>query len=204
MQAFTRADVSRYGLCGDEWKSASPPHWPPQLYVREGRRLIGDRVLTEADVTAGTTSPTSIGIASWFIDSHDVQRFASGPPPSGVVVTEGCMNHRTDGTTPPRPVCVTSGHWWPVPFFAYEIPVASLFPARADTTNLLVPVCLSASHVAFQTLRLEPTYVIAGQAAGVVAAVTIVQSGGVSVVVQDVDVEAVQRELLTQGAVIRL
>ena len=162
-------------------------------------------MLTQADIVAGSTSPTSMGIASWFIDSHDVQRFASAPPPHGIVVTEGCMNHRTDDIAPARPVCVTTGHWWPVPFFAYEIPVEILFPARGDTTNVIAPVCVSASHVAFQTLRLEPTYSIMGQAAGVVAAVAIVnQRTEQAVVVQDVDVQAVQRELVLQGAILHL
>ena len=125
----------------------------------------------QADAQPGRTAPTSVGVASWFVDSHDVQRYASGPPPAGVVVTEGCLNREANETAPP--VCDTSGKWWPKPFFAYEVPYSVMLPPRADTANVLVPVAVSASHVAFQTLRLEPTWAVLGQAAGAAAALAL-------------------------------
>jgi hypothetical protein len=199
----TRASVGSYGLCGDEWASADPPHFPPQLYVREARRLVGDAVLTQADAQPGRTAPASVGVASWFVDSHDVQRYASGPPPAGVVVTEGCLNREANETAPP--VCDTSGKWWPKPFFAYEVPYSVMLPPRADTANVLVPVAVSASHVAFQTLRLEPTWAVLGQAAGAAAALALAAAPrGAPVDVHSVDVVRLQQTLAAQGAVVFL
>ena len=199
----TRASVGAFGLCGDEWAAADPPHFPPQLYVREARRLVGDAVLTQADVQPGRVTPASVGVASWFVDSHDVQRYASGPPPAGVVVSEGCLNREANESAPP--VCNTSGHWWPKPFYSYELPYSLMLPPRADAANVLVPVAVSASHVAFQTIRLEPTWSILGQAAGAAAALALAAAPrGAPVDVHSVDVSRLQKTLAAQGAVVFL
>ena len=201
--AATRESVSSYGLCGDEWAAADPPHWPPQLYVREARRMVGHAVLTQAHAQPGATSPAAVGVASWFVDSHDVQRFASAPPPHGVVLTEGCLNREANDTAPP--VCLTTGHWWPKPFFSYEVPFWVMLPPAQDVTNVLVPVAVSATHVAFQTLRLEPTWSILGQAAGVAAALALEAAPpGGRVDVHRVNVTQLQRVLSSQGAVVFL
>jgi len=196
----TRASVSSFGLCGDEWTQAHPPHWPPQLYVREVRRMVGDSVLTQSQVQPGHTSPSSIGVASWFVDSHDVRRYASGPPPHGIVLTEGCINREANESSPP--VCLTTGHWWPKPFYGYELPFWVILPPADDASNVLVPVAVSASHVAFQTIRLEPTWSILGQAAGVTAALALAAHNPVNV--HHVDVAQVQHVLAAQGAVVFL
>lgn len=165
--------------------------------------MVGDRVLTQAGVQPGTTTPSaSIGVASWFVDSHDVQRYASGPPPEGRVVTEGCLNREANETAPP--LCHTLGKWWPKPFFGYELPFWAMLPPAKDATNVLVPVAVSASHVAFQTLRLEPTWCILGQAAGVAAALTLTLPRHAPLNVHAVDVGHVQRVLGEQGAVVFL
>ena len=199
----TRASVASFGLCGDEWVEAEPPHFPPQLYVREARRLVGDAVLTQAHVQPGSTTPSAVGIASWFVDSHDVQRYASGPPPGGVVLTEGCLNREANESAPP--MCDTAGHWWPKPFYAYELPYSVMLPPARDTANVLVPVAVSASHVAFQTIRLEPTWAILGQAAGAAAVLALATAPrGEPVSVHSVDVALLQRVLAGQGAVVFL
>jgi hypothetical protein len=197
--AATRASVASYGLCRDEWPGAQPPHWPPQLYVREARRMVGARVLTQADAQPGRASRAAIGVASWFVDSHDVRRYASAPAPHGLVASEGCLNREANESAPP--VCATAGRWWPKPFYAYELPFWVMLPPAQDAANVLVPVAVSASHVAFQTLRLEPTWCILGQAAGVAAALALATTGGN---VQLVDVAQVQRALAAQGAVVFL
>jgi hypothetical protein len=201
--AATRASVSSYGLCSDEWRAALPPHWPPQLYVREARRMVGREVLTQAHVQPGTTSPASIGVASWFVDSHDVQRYASGPAPHGRVLSEGCLNREANESAPP--LCATTGHWWPKAFYAYEVPFWVMLPPPQQATNVLVPVAVSASHVAFQTVRLEPTWAALGQAAGVAAALALQAAPpGQPGNVQLVNVTRVQVVLEGQGAVVFL
>jgi hypothetical protein len=166
--------------------------------------MVGDRVLKQQDVQPGTRARDSAGVASWFVDCHDVQRYASGPPPHGVVLTEGCMNAEANATSN-ESSCVTTGHWWPKPFYAYEVPLWVVLPPEGEARNLLVPVAVSASHVAFQTVRLEPTWSVLGQAAGVVAALALASSSAAVVVdVHAVNVSEVQRVLVEQGAVVFL
>jgi hypothetical protein len=170
--ASLSAEMKTWGLCRDEFTDTH--NWPYQLYVREARRMIGEYVMSQKDIQADLTKPDAIGMGSYNSDSHNVQR---RPTPDGLAVeNEGDMQ-----------VAVTP----------YQIPYRVMVPRRAQATNLLVPVCSSATHVAYSTLRMEPQYMIIGHAAGVAARMAIDGSG----VVQDVDAAALRAKLASQRAV---
>ena len=169
------AEMKEWGLCKDEF--VDNDHWPYQLYVREARRMIGEYVMSQKDIQTELTKPDSIGMGSYNSDSHNVQR---RPTEDGrAVENEGDMQ---------------------VPVKPYEIPYGMLLPKRAQATNLLVPVCFSATHVAYSTLRMEPQYMILGQAAGLAVKMAIEGKQAV----QDVDTKALSAKLLSQRAVLHL
>ena len=144
--------------------------------------MLGEYVITQHDILENTTKPDSIGMGSYPLDSHNVQRVVT---PDRGVEDEGDMWYRPDPTT---------GH--PIP--PYEIPYRSILPRRSEVTNLLVPVCLSGSHVSYGTLRTEPVYMILGHAAGVAAAIAEREHRAV----QDVPIEELQKTLTGQHAVL--
>jgi hypothetical protein len=165
--------VNRFGLDPHEFKDTG--HWPHALYVREGRRMLSDYVMTQADCQSKRVAEDSIGLASYHMDSHFCQR---------VVVTEnGATTVRNEGGF---------GHACPKP---YPVSYRSIVPKKSECANLLVPVCLSASHVAFGSIRMEPVYMILGQSAGTAAAMAI--DGGVAV--QDVPYGKLRERLLELG-----
>ena len=161
----TRDDVSKWGLAKDEF--ADNGNWPHQLYVREARRMVGEYVMVQTDIQTDVTKAEGIGMGSYKSDSHHVQRIVND---KGAVENEGDMQV----TTKP-----------------YEIPYRILAPKRAEAANLLVPVCFSASHVAYSTLRMEPQYMIIGQAAGIAAAM----AWKADKAVQEIDVQALRAKL---------
>ncbi len=166
------AEMKDWGLCRDEFVDAD--YWPYQLYVREARRMVGEYVMSQKDIQTELTKPDAIGMGSYNSDSHNVQR---RPTEDGTAVeNEGDMQVRV---TP------------------YEIPYRVLLPKRAQITNLLVPVCFSATHVAYSTLRMEPQYMILGHAAGAAAKIAIDKNQAV----QDVDTRALAARLKSQRAV---
>jgi hypothetical protein len=167
----TQDEIKPFGLAKDEFTDND--HWPYQLYVREARRLVGDYVVTQKDIQTELTKPDAIGMGSYNSDSHNVQRYVTS---EGNAQNEGNME-----------VAVTP----------YQIPYRVLLPKRAQVTNLFVPVCFSASHVTYSTLRMEPQYMIIGQAAGVAAKMAIEKKSAV----QDVDTAALKSKLLKLGAV---
>lgn len=166
------AEMRDWGLCADEFVDAD--HWPYQLYVREARRMVGEYVISQKDIQTELTKSDAIGMGSYNSDSHNVQR---RPTADGKAVeNEGDMQ-----------VAVTP----------YQIPYRVMLPKRTEVSNLLVPVCFSATHVAYSTLRMEPQYMIIGHAAGVAAKLAIERR----VAVQDVDVEALRSKLAAQRVV---
>jgi hypothetical protein len=170
--ASLSAEMKSWGLCKDEF--ADTAHWPYQLYVREARRMIGEYVMSQKDIQTELTKSDPIGMGSYNSDSHNVQR---RPTADGTAVeNEGDMQ-----------VAVTP----------YQIPYRVMLPKRAQATNLLVPVCFSATHVAYSTLRMEPQYMIIGHAAGVAAKMAIAGK----LAVQDVDARALAAKLRSQRAV---
>ncbi len=164
-------EVNEWGLPKDEY--ADTGHWPHQLYVREARRMVGEYVMIQKDLQAERAKPDVIGMGSYNSDSHNVRRFVNA---QGFAENEGDMQ---------------------VPVQPYQIPYRMILPKRAEAANLLVPVCFSASHVAYSSLRMEPQYMIIGQAAGVAASLA-VRNG---VAVQDIRLADLQRILKSQAAV---
>ncbi|MFF9564505.1 FAD-dependent oxidoreductase [Leifsonia sp. NPDC014704] len=176
-----RSELARWGLPRGEF--ADTGHLPHQLYVREARRMVGERILTEHDLLAGGMPEDTVALGSYHIDIREVQRVwrwvYEHPDPIGTVFTEGYLS---------------------VPVPVYGIPYSALLPKREDATNLLVPVCLSASAVAFASVRMEPQYMMLGQAAG--AAAALAASAGTPV--QDVRIAQLQERLEASGQAIRL
>jgi len=166
-----RNEVNGWGLAKDEFQDTD--HWPNQLYVREARRMVGEYVMVQKDLQTELSKPDAIGMGRYNSDSHNIQRLATA---DGAVENEGDMQ-----------VAVTP----------YQIPFRVMLPKREDSTNLLVPVCFSASHVAYSSLRMEPQYMILGHAAGLAAAMAIRGDAGV----QDVSVAELKRKLAAQGMV---
>ncbi len=178
--AGIRAELARWGPCADEF--ADTDGWPHQLYVRDGRRLLGEYVLREHDLLDARPEPDVVALGSYNIDVREVERTWRYLPEYvriAAVFNEGYLSV----AVPP-----------------YPIPYRSLVPRRDDCENLLVPVCLSASHVASGSVRMEPTLMLLGQAAGLAAA----QAARRGVAVQDVDVEALQQKLRDAGQVLSL
>ncbi|QDS94821.1 Xanthan lyase precursor [Roseimaritima multifibrata] len=175
-----RKQMAEYGLCRDEFPETD--HWSPQLYVREGRRMRGMHVLTENDVLRDPEKSDPIAVSSFPIDSHDCQRIGTAE------------SIRNEGTIFPVRMAGRP-HGYP-----YHVPYRSILPVKSDCENLLVPVALSATHVAFSSIRVEPTWMILGQSAGIAAALSAKQN----VAVQDLPYPALQKQLLAQGQVLEL
>jgi len=169
-----RAEMNHWGLPKDEF--ADTDHWPRQLYIREARRMVGAYVIRQADLQTDRAKHDSIGMGSYNSDSHNIQRVAM---PDGTVQNEGDVQ---------------------VPVQPYEIPYRAITPKRSEARNLLVPVCLSATHIAYASVRMEPQYMIIGQAAGDAAALALRDHVGV----QDVPVKELQELLRSQGAILHL
>lgn len=168
-----RTAMARWGLAKDEFQDNE--NWPHQLYVREARRMIGKFVMTENELTKKRPTPESIGMGSYGIDSHNVQRYIT---PEGYVQNEGDIGVSTNGP--------------------YQISYGSLVPKKAQASNLLVPVCLSSSHIAYGSIRMEPVFMVLGQSAATAAAMAI-EDG---IPVQDVPYERLRKRLLADGQVL--
>lgn len=175
-------EVNRWGLARDEFVDTD--NWPHQLYIREARRMIGEYVMTQRDLQDERTKPDSIGMGSYNSDSHHVQRIvvADGHPWPGkgpFVLNEGDMQ---------------------VPVRPYEIAYRAILPKRQECANLFVTGCVSASHVAYSSIRMEPQYMILGHSAGVAAAQALRDGKAV----QDVDVAALQKRLREQKQILSM
>lgn len=168
--------VNRFGLDPREFQETS--HWPHQLYVREGRRMVSDYVMTQANCESKRTVDDSIGLASYAMDSHFCQRV--------VVEENGVTTVRNEGGF---------GHACPRP---YPVSYRAIVPKRGECTNLLAPVCLSASHVAYGSIRMEPVFMILGQSAGTAAAL----AKDENVAVQDVVYSDLQEKLLARNQIL--
>lgn len=164
-------EVRQWGLAKDEFTDTN--NWPHQLYIREARRMVGPFVATQRDLQTDRTKGDAIGMGSYNSDSHNVQRHVAG---GKIVLNEGDVQ---------------------VPVQPYQIPYRVLLPNKAEAENVLVPVCFSASHIAYSSLRMEPQYMIIGHAAGVAAALAIQQK----IAVQDIPVAELQKILKAEGGV---
>lgn len=170
-----RDETNEWGLCRDEFMDNG--HWPHALYIREGRRMKGAYVMVQADCQRAVRKPDSVGMGSFVIDCHIVQR----------IVAE-------DGTV------TDEGSFADAPVQPYQIPFRSLTPKPEECMNLLVPVCFSASHIAYCSMRMEPVYMAMGQASGLAA----VQAKQAGVPVQKIDMALLRGRLQELGAVLEL
>ena len=172
VQPSLQKEVNTWGLAKDEFTGNG--NFPNQLYIREARRMIGEYVMTQRDIQTALTKPDPIGMGSYNSDSHNVER---------IVNREGFVRNEGDMQVGVEP---------------YQIPYRVMLPKKQEAENLLVPVCFSASHVAYSTLRMEPQYMIIGQAAGVAAAMAVHANRAV----QDIDTAALTKTLVDQGAIL--
>jgi hypothetical protein len=169
----TQEKMRRWGLPKDEFKDNGG--WPHQIYVREARRMIGEYVMTENDLLKKRVTPDSVGMGSYGIDSHNIQRYIT---PEGYVQNEGDIGVATKGP--------------------YGIAYGSIVPKRGQADNLLVPVCVSSSHIAFGSIRMEPVFMILGQSAATAAAMAI--DGNIPV--QSVDKTRLRERLLADKQIL--
>lgn len=177
-----RDEVNTWGLAKDEFVDTG--HWPHQLYVREARRMVGDYVMQQKDLQTERTKADSIGMGSYNSDSHHVQRIPAEGSPHWSADVPAVLNEG-DMQVPVRP---------------YEISYRCITPKSEECTNLLVPVTFSASHVAYSSMRMEPQYMIIGEAAGLAAAMAI----EADVPVQKIDVDKLRETLRQRKAVLSL
>jgi hypothetical protein len=167
-----RVEVSLWGLCRDEFVYNGG--WPYQLYVREARRMVSDYVMTQHNCQGRTVAADSIGLAAYTMDSHHVQRY----------VVNGHARNEGD---------VQVGGFRP-----YPISYRSMVPREGQCENLFVPVCLSASHIAYGSIRMEPVFMVLGQSAATAASLAI-DSGST---VQRVDYAELRNRLLADEQIL--
>lgn len=168
-----RNSMSKWGLAKDEFTDNG--NWPHQLYIREARRMIGAHVTTENEVLGKTNVNDPVGMGSYTMDSHNIQRYVTE---KGYVQNEGDV-----GVHPGKP---------------YKISYGSITPKKEECTNLLVPVCVSSSHIAFGSIRMEPVFMILGQSAATAACMAIDRKEAV----QDIDYSLLKEKLLSKNQIL--
>ncbi len=168
-----RSKMAQWGLAKDEFTDHG--NWPHQMYIREARRMKGKYVMTENELVKRRPTPESIGMGSYSIDSHNIQRYIT---PEGHVQNEGDIGVSTRGP--------------------YQISLGSILPQAKQCENLLVPVCVSSTHIAFGSIRMEPVFMILGQSAATVAAMAIDRN----IPVQEVSYKNLRPQLLKDGQVL--
>ncbi len=169
-----REHANRWGLAKDEFTDNG--NWPFQIYVREARRMVSDYVMVEQNCRGGRVAPDSVGLGAYGMDSHNTQRYVDA---NGYARNEGDVQ-----------VWVSS---------PYPISYRSIVPRESECTNLLVPVCLSASHIAFGSIRMEPVFMILGQSAASAASLAIDEGVGV----QALDYEKLRGRLVSDGQILQ-
>lgn len=169
-----RAKMSEWGLAKDEFRDNG--NWPYNIYVRESRRMSGEYVMTENDIFGKRTGPRPVGMGSYTMDSHNVQRFVT---PEGFVQNEGDI-----GVSPDQP---------------YQIDLGCILPKREYCNNLIVPVCVSCSHIAFGSIRMEPVFMILGQSAGTIASMAIDKGKSI----YDISYDDIKSKLEASGQILK-
>ena len=169
--AAIRLEVAEWGLAADEFIDTN--HWPRQLYIREARRLLTDYCMTEHHALQRQICEQPIAVASFHMDSHHCRRVVL----NGRVVNEGDIQ---------------------IPVKPFAIDVRALLPKKQQCNNLIVPVCIGASHIAYGSIRMEPVFMMLGQVAGTLAALAIEQQSAV----QQVTYDQLKQQLVKQGQVV--
>jgi hypothetical protein len=168
-----RSEVARWGMCRDEFELGDG--WQEQLYIREARRMVGAYVMTQHNCQGRAVAEQPIGLAAYTMDSHHVQRYVDD---HGHVQNEGDVE--IGGFTP------------------YPIDYRAMTPRKEECHNLLVPVCLSASHIAFGSIRMEPVFMVLGQSAATAA----MQAIEAHVAVQDLTFVDLKNRLLADKQIL--
>lgn len=171
--ADVRQSMSEWGLCADEFVDSG--NWPREMYVREARRMVSNFVMTERHLEGELPTPRSVGLGSYTMDSHNVQRYVDA---NGFARNEGDVQKYLDRT--------------------YEISYDAIVPRPEEATNLFVPVAVSASHIAYGSIRMEPVFMILGQSAGEAAVLALESKARV----QDVAYDTLARRLREKGQLI--
>jgi len=166
-------EMKKWGLARDEFTDNG--NWPHQIYVREARRMVGDFVVTELHLRRQEPTPRPIGMGSYNMDSHNVQRYVDK---NGHARNEGDIQVNPGGP--------------------YPIDFGAILPRESECANLLVPVAVSSSHIAYGSIRMEPVFMILGQSAATAAAIAL--DGDISV--QKADYAALEKRLLDDGQVL--
>jgi hypothetical protein len=170
-----RKEAARWGVARDEFVETGG--WPEQLYIREARRMIGEMVMTQHHCQGRETVSDSIGMAAYTMDSHSTQRYVDK---NGHVRNEGCVEIRG--------------------FPPYPVGYGALVPRRSECENLIVPVAMSASHIAYGSIRMEPVFMVFGQSAATAAAFAVDDC----VAVQKVNYNKLRARLLRDGQILFL
>jgi len=173
LPAWVRETMNSWGYSKDEFVNNG--YWPYNIYVREARRMLGEYVMTENDVLVKRPVPRPVGMGSYTMDSHNVQRYIT---PEGFVQNEGDI-----GVRAPKP---------------YQIDLGSIMPRREECENLLVPVCVSSSHIAFGSIRMEPVFMILGQSAGTVASLALENRKSI----HDLTYDEIRKQLIDDGQIL--
>lgn len=168
-----RAIASQWGTCKDEYDNETG--WQQQLYIREARRMVSDYVMTQHNCESLILAEDPICMAGYGMDSHHVQRYIDK---DGFVQNEGNVEAR--GLKP------------------YPVSYRSIIPKRNECSNLIVPVCISATHIAFGSLRMEPVFMILGQSAAIAASVAI----DLKKSVQDISYDVLREKLLEANQIL--
>lgn len=168
--------VSKWGTCKDEYEEGSNG-WQQQLYIREARRMKSDYVMTQKNCERIVMAEDPVGMGAYGMDSHHVKRYVDA---NGFVQNEGNVEA-------------------PVPY-PYPISYRSIVPKKDECENLLVPVCVSSTHIAFGSIRMEPVFMVLGQSAATAAC----QAIDTSEAVQDIDYSMLRNQLLKDGQVLEV
>ncbi len=166
MPEEVRTKMSTWGLAKDEFTDNG--NWPHQIYVREARRMVGEYVMTENEIMSRRPVPAPVGMGSYTMDSHHVQRYIRS---DGTVENEGDIQVRV-----PRP---------------YSIAYGSITPKKTECRNLIVPVAISSSHIAYGSIRMEPVFMLLGQSAATAASHAIDENSAV----QEIDYDKLRTRL---------
>lgn len=172
-----RAEFSKWGLAKDEFTDNG--NWSHQMYIREARRMIGDFVVSERHLRYFDETPRPVGMGSYTMDSHNIQRYVA-------VGADGKPTVRNEGD-----VQVSAGGPYPIDY-------GGLLPKKAECDNLLVPVCVSCTHIAFGSIRMEPVFMVLGQSAATAACLSL----DAKIAPQNLPYETLKARLLEDGQVL--
>ena len=169
--AVVQSDIKEWGLCRDEFQDTGG--WPHAMYVREARRMLSDFVMTEKVCRHAETAEDSVGLGAYNMDSHNCRR----------IVRDGIAHNEGDVQVGVKP---------------YPISYRSIIPKQADCENLFVPICLSATHIAYGSIRMEPVFMILGESSATAASMAI----DAKLPVQKIDYARLREQLAKDGQVL--